>query len=165
MTAEDVAHPPDDATPAELAAMRWNALRRRALQRVARPASILRTIGLVTVGFAGFWLLLATIGLIANLRNEGFSWQDGIVFAVIAGIGVVGGVLGTIILLGSSRMRELKSYRFVMAASLLTFLTGPVLLFCAPVCLLGVVPVFALLDADISWGFRGPEAAEEGVTG
>jgi hypothetical protein len=147
-----------DASPEELARRRWADLRWRALKRVDWPGYVLRCVGMLFIAYAACLVVLGSIEVFGHPKEKpALKGDDAVLGGVLFALAAPNVGLGVFIVVASNRMRQLRSYRLAVAAAVLSIVASPILLFCAPVTLFSIIPLVALANDDVRWGFRKPE--------
>ena len=129
--------------------------RAAALRKVKTPAVILQIYGVLWI-LAG--IALAAFGVISTTRPQP---NDPDRIAAIAA--VVGGIIfclpvGVITTLAGARLKQLRSYVFVLAMVIVHF--GLAVLTCIPAVIVPIWPFIVLVDSEVKAGFEGTKQQE-----
>ncbi len=136
------------------ATQQWAGADPMAATRVAGPAT-----ALIVYGSLG--LAAQLLGLVANLVQVGGGMAgpgqaDMPIFlsgGVAVGSAIIGAVLHVVVIVGGVKMKNLESYAFAMAASIIAMLPCSC---CCPIGLpLGIWSLVVLSDAGVKAAFRG----------
>lgn len=125
---------------------KWEPNRVLAQSKVQAPGVILQVYG-VLLCLAG----LACIGFIPLALTQP-KVEDQVVMTVFACLGLVLAVpTGGVIFWGGTKMKQLQSYGWALAAVIVTLAIG--FLACLPAVFIGIWPLIVILDADVKASF------------
>ena len=127
--------------------------RQAALDRVKLPATIMMVIAGLTIATCLILIVLGIVSIIGGANTRGYQGEEivlnGVVMLITGVLGVIGNI---IVLVGSLKMKSLKSYGFSLAAMIIAMIP------CTFCCLLQLpVSIWGLIvlnDANVKNAFK-----------
>ena len=127
--------------------------RQAALDRVKLPATIMMVIAGISIATNLLSIIMGIIGIITGANTGGYQGEEmvlgGVIYLVSGGLGVIG---NAIILVGSLKMKSLKSHGFSLGAMILAMIPcNACCLITLPVSIWGLI---VLNDANVKDAFK-----------